>query len=213
MSKVRFSIGMSIDGYLAGPNPTLDDPLGEGGMQLHEWVFPLEAFRREHGMEGGIANESTPVVEASQTGMGAFLMGRNMFGGGPGPWPADEPWTGWWGEEPPFHTPVFVLTHHEREPLEMEGGTTFQFVTDGIESALEQARAAGEGDVQIGGGAEVIQQYLAAGLVDEMWLNVVPVLFGGGTPLFDETTAGAGLEQVRVIGAPGVVHLNYRRGD
>jgi dihydrofolate reductase len=213
VSSLKFQISVSLDGYVAGPNPSEEHPLGEGGEALHEWAFKLEAWRRPHGRDGGEVNASTEVFEQITTNVAATVMGRNMFGGGPGPWPADEPWTGWWGEEPPFHTPVFVLTHHEREPLEMEGGTTFQFVTDGIESALEQARAAGEGDVQIGGGAEVIQQYLAAGLVDEMWLNVVPVLFGGGTPLFDETTAGAGLEQVRVIGAPGVVHLNYRRGD
>ena len=142
MSKVRFSIGMSIDGYLAGPNPTLDDPLGEGGMQLHEWVFPLEAFRREHGMEGGTANESTPVVEASQTDVGALVMGRNMFGGGPGPW-GTTPWNGWWGDDPPFHGSGVRGHAPAREPLAMKGGTTFTFVTDGIESALEQAREGG----------------------------------------------------------------------
>jgi len=142
---------------------------------------------------------------------GAIVMGRNMFGGGPGPW-GEDPWTGWWGEEPPFHVPVFVLTHHQREPLEMEGGTTFHFVTDGIESALEQASsAAGERDVNVAGGGEVARQYLAAGLIDEMWLHVVPILLGAGAPLFDETTAGAALEQVRVVEAPGVAHLRYRR--
>jgi dihydrofolate reductase len=137
-------------------------------------------------------------------------MGRGMFGGGPGPW-GEDPWKGWWGEEPPFHSPVFVLTHHAREPLELKG-TTFHFVTDGIEAALERATAAAGGsDVAIGGGADVFQQYIAAGLVDEMWVNVVPVLLGGGTPLFDERTAGADLEQVRVVEGPGVAHLEYRR--
>jgi dihydrofolate reductase len=209
MSKVRFSIGMSIDGYLAGPNPTLDDPLGEGGMQLHEWVFPLEAFRREHGMEGGIANESTPVVEASQTGMGAFLMGRNMFGGGPGPW--DGAWNGWWGDDPPYHRPVFVVTHHPREAVALEGGTTFHFVTDGVEAALEQARAAaGDEDVLICGGASVVQQCFAADAIDEFTVSVSPVLLGGGTRLFGDLTGSAKLEPIRVIEAPSVAHLTYR---
>jgi dihydrofolate reductase len=209
MSKVRFSIGMSIDGYLAGPNPTLDDPLGEGGMQLHEWVFPLEAFRREHGMEGGIANESTPVVEASQTGMGAFLMGRNMFGGGPGPW--DGAWNGWWGDDPPYHRPVFVVTHHPREAVALDGGTTFHFVTDGVEAALEQARAAaGDEDVLICGGASVVQQCFAADAIDEFTVSVSPVLLGGGTRLFGDLTGSAKLEPIRVIEAPSVAHLTYR---
>jgi dihydrofolate reductase len=138
-------------------------------------------------------------------------MGRNMFGGGPGPW-GDEPWTGWWGDEPPFHAPVFVLTHHERDPLELAGGTTFHFVTEGIEAALEQATGAAAGrDVHISGGAATGRQYLAAGLVDEMWLHVVPILLGAGASLFDETTAATGLDQVRVVEAPGVAHLRYRR--
>jgi dihydrofolate reductase len=208
---VKFQISVSLDGFVAGPNPGEEHPLGEGGEELHQWVFKLEAWRRPHGEEGGEVNASTEILEQSTDGVGATIMGRKMFGGGPGAW-GEDPWTGWWGDDPPFHTPVFVLTHHEREPLEMAGGTTFHFVTDGIESALEQAQAAaGDQDVQIGGGAEVAQQYLAAGLVDEIWLNVVPVLLGGGTPLFDETTAGTGLEQVRVVAAPGVAHLNYRR--
>jgi dihydrofolate reductase len=145
-------------------------------------------------------------------GIGATIMGRNMFGGGPGPW-GEEPWNGWWGDEPPFHTPVFVLTNHEREPLELKGGTTFHFVGDGIELALAQAKeAAGGKDVAIGGGADVLQQYLAAGLVDRFWLNVVPVLLGSGARLFDERVAASGVafEQVRVVEAPGVAHLEYR---
>jgi dihydrofolate reductase len=210
VAKFRFQISISADGFIAGPNQSEADPLGEDGEQLHEWVFKLAAWREPHGREGGEVNASTPVVEEAFDNVGAILMGRNMFGGGPGPWGAD-PWQGWWGEDPPFHTPVFVLTHHEREPLEKQGGTTFIFVTDGIESALEQAkRAAGGKDVSLGGGADVAQQYLAAGLIDELDLNVVPVLLGAGTRLFDNLGAGVGLEQLRAIEAPGVTHIKYR---
>ncbi len=211
MGKLKFQIAVSLDGFVAGPNQSEEDPLGEGGMALHEWVFELEAWRRPHGREGGVVNASSEIFEESTADVGAVLMGRNMFGGGPGPWGVD-PWNGWWGEEPPFHVPVYVLTHHDREPLEMDGGTTFHFVTDGIEAALEEASAAAGGaDVAIGGGAEAIQQYIAAGLVDEMWLHVVPVLLGAGSRLFDETTAGAAFEQVGAVEAPGVTHLHYRR--
>jgi dihydrofolate reductase len=210
VGRLRFQISISLDGFVAGPNPSEEDPLGEGGEQLHEWVVALEAWRRSHGREGGEVNASTPLMEEALANLGATIMGRNMFGGGPGPW-GDDPWNGWWGDEPPFHTPVFVLTHHEREPLELEG-TTFTFVTDGIESALEQAKqAAGDRDVALGGGADVARQYLSAGLIDELQLNVVPVLLGSGTRLFDK---GAGadldLEQVEAIEAPGVAHLRYR---
>ncbi len=209
MSRFRFQISISLDGFVAGPNPSVENPLGEGGEQLHEWVIKLEVWRRSHGREGGETNASSAVLEEAIDSVGATVMGRNMFGGGPGPW-GEEPWSGWWGDEPPFHTPVFVLTHHEREPLEMEGGTTFHFVTDGIESALEQAReAAGGKDVSLGGGADVAQQYLAAGLLDEVQLNVVPVLLGDGRRLF-ENVAGVDLEQTEVIEAPGVTHLRYR---
>jgi dihydrofolate reductase len=205
----RFQISISLDGFVAGPNPSEENPLGEGGEQLHEWVIKLEAWRRSHGREGGETNASSAVLEEAIESVGATVMGRNMFGGGPGPW-GEEPWNGWWGDEPPFHTPVFVLTHHEREPLEMKGGTTFHFVTDGVEPALEQALdAAGGKDVSLGGGADVAQQYLAAGLLDEVQLNVVPVLLGGGRRLF-ENVAGVGLEQAEVIEAPGVTHIKYR---
>ena len=211
MAKFRFQISISLDGFVAGPNPSEDDPLGEGGEQLHEWVVKLAAWRQPHGREGGEVNASTPVMEEALENVGATVMGRNMFGGGPGPW-GDDPWGGWWGDEPPFRTPVFVLTHHEREPLEKQGGTTFTFVTDGIESALEQAKeAAGGKDVALGGGADVAQQYLAAGLIDELDLNLVPVLLGGGTRLFDNLAGtDLNLEQVRVIEAPGVTHIKYR---
>ena len=210
MGVVRFHIAISLDGYVAGPNQSEENPLGEGGMRLHEWVFELEAWRRMQGLEGGTVNASTPVMEEAQSNVGATMMGRNMFGGGRGPWPEDPPWDGWWGDNPPFHTPVFVLTHHPRSPLEMEGGTTFVFVTDGIESALEQAReAAGDADVQIGGGARTIQQYLAAGLVDEFELHVVPVLLGAGERLL-ENVGDLRVQQVRSVDAPGVTHTKYR---
>jgi dihydrofolate reductase len=178
---------------------------------LHEWVVALAAWREPHGLEGGEVNASTPVVEESLANIGATVMGRNMFGGGPGPW-GENPWTGWWGENPPFHRPVFVLTHHPRRPLELEGGTTFTFVTDGIQSGLEQARrAAGGNDVALAGGADVAQQYLAAGLIDEMEIHVVPVLLGDGARLFDNLGgATVELEQVRAVEAPGVTHLKYR---
>src|SRR5436305_1109042 len=179
MSKLKLNITMSIDGYVAGPDQSPDHPLGVGAEELHNWLIPLKAFRESHSGEGGDVNASTPFAEDILGGAGATIMGRNMFGGGPGPW--DESWNGWWGDNPPFHHPVFVLTNHPREPLEMQGGTTFHFVTDGIESALEQARAAaGAKEVSLGGGASVAQQYLAAGLLDEIVVSVVPILLGGG---------------------------------
>jgi dihydrofolate reductase len=210
VSKLRVQIAVSLDGYVAGPNQTEENPLGEGGEQLHDWMIPLAAFKETHGEEGGEVNESTPIVEEMFEGVGAGIMGRNMFGPIRGPWP-DDSWRGWWGENPPYHTPVFVLTHHEREPLAMEGGTTFHFVTDGIESALEQARnAAGDQDVLINGGASVIRQYLGAGAIDEMTLSVAPVLLSAGEPLFDESTGRPKLEQLRAVEAPGVTHHKYR---
>ena len=210
MPKLRFEISISLDGYVAGPNQSEEHPLGEGGMQLHEWILKLAAWREPHGREGGEVNASTPLVEESQQGVGAGVMGRNMFGGGSGPW-GDDPWQGWWGDDPPFGVPIFVLTHHEREPLTL-GDTTFTFVTDGIESALAQAReAAGELDVSLGGGAEVAQQYLTAGLVDQMQLNVVPVVLGDGSRLF-ANGAGKGLDlaPILVVDTPEVTHLRYR---
>jgi dihydrofolate reductase len=209
MSKLRFNITMSLDGFVAGPDQSQEHPLGIGGEELHDWLVPLEFFRRTHGAEGGEVNASTPVVESWFDNLGASLMGRNMFGGGPGDWGGD-PWTGWWGEEPPFHVPVFVITHHPREPLEMKGGTTFYFVTDGIEAALEQAKEAADGkDVSLGGGANVAQQYLAAGLIDEMWISVVPRFLGGGERLFESLGPGIKLTQVQSVNAPGVTHVKY----
>jgi dihydrofolate reductase len=212
MSKFRFQISMSLDGFTAGPDQSEENPLGVGGEQLHEWMLPLKAFRETHGREGGEVNASTPIVEGHFENVGATVMGRNMFGGGPGPW--SEAWRGWWGDDPPYHHPVFVLTHHAREPLEMEGGTTFHFITDGIESALEQARAAAGGkDVLLGGGANIAQQYLAAGLLDEMMISIAPIFLGDGERLFDDLGANPPkLEQVEVIEAPGVTHIRYRSG-
>jgi dihydrofolate reductase len=208
MSKVRAHISVSADGYVAGPNQTLDQPLGEGGESLHDWVVSLAAWREAHGKEGGEVNASSPVLAEATENVGAEIMGRGKFGGGPGPW-GDDLWTGWWGDDPPFHMPVFVLTHHEREPLTLSD-TTFTFVTGGIEAALEQATAAAGGkDVFIGGGADVINQYLAARLVDELELHVAPVVLGGGARLF-EGVGSITLEQVRAIEAPGVTHLKYR---
>jgi dihydrofolate reductase len=210
MSKLRFEISMSLDGFVAGPNQSEANPLGEGGMQLHEWVFELAAWRGRHGQDGGEVNASTEVVEESLENIGATVMGRNMFGG-QGPW-GDDPWDGWWGDDPPFHTPVFIVTHHARESVAKEGGTTFNFVSDGIESALERAReAAGGKDVALGGGANVAQQYLKAGLIDEMQIHLVPVLLGDGARLFDNVGADdVALECTRAIEATGVTHLRYR---
>ena len=211
MSKLRFKISMSLDGFVAGPSQSVENPLGIGGGRLHEWAFQLAEFRALLGLEGGEVNESTTVVKESLAGIGATVMGRNMFGGHPGPWDAKNPWNGWWGVNPPFHHPVFVLTHHAREPLELEGGTTFTFVTDGIKAALEQARqAAGGKDVSLAGGAKAAQQYLAAGLVDEMEINLVPTLLGSGERLFDGVGDNLhGLDLVRTVAAPKVTHLKF----
>jgi dihydrofolate reductase len=210
VAKLRLEISMSLDGFIAGPNQSEQNPLGEGGMQLHEWVFKLAAWRKQHGQDGGEVNASTKVVEESLENVGATVMGRNMFGG-QGPW-GNDPWDGWWGDDPPFHTPVFIVTHHAREPVAKDGGTTFTFVTDGIESALEQAlEAAGDRDVALGGGASVAQQYLKAGLLDQMQIHVVPVLLGDGARLFDNLEgAEVALECTRAVEAPGVTHLAYR---
>lgn len=211
MSKLRFRIAMSLDGFVAGPQQSVKDPLGVGGMRLHAWALPLAAWRSLHGLPGGEVNESTPIIERTFENVGATIMGRNMFGGHPGPWEPKNPWNGWWGESPPFHHPVFVLTHHAREPLPLQGGTTFHFVTDGIEAALEQARrAAGGKDVSLGGGANVARQFLAAGLVDEMMIHLAPILLGGGERLFEGLGDDLrGLELAQTIAAPNVTHLKF----
>ena len=213
MSKLRFKISMSLDGFVAGPNQSVENPLGIGGMRLHEWAFELAIFRDKHNMPGGEVNESTAVVEESVANIGATVMGRNMFGGHPGPWDPRNPWNGWWGVNPPFHHAVFVLTRYKREPLQLEGGTTFTFVTNGIEAALEQARrAAGGKDVSLAGGAKAAQQYLAANLVDEMEISLVPTLLGSGERLFDGVGDDLhGLKLVRTVAAPNVTHLKFTR--
>ncbi len=204
---------MSLDGFVAGPSQSVDNPLGIGGMRLHEWAFPLAVWRSPHGLEGGEVNESTRVIEESLANIGATVMGRNMFGGHPGPWDAKKPWNGWWGPNPPFHHPVFVLTHHPREPLRLEGGTTFTFVTGGIRAALEQARQSAHGkDVSLAGGAKAAQQYLAAGLVDEMEISLVATLLGSGERLFDDVGDDLqGLELGRTIVAPKVTHFKFAK--
>ena len=211
MSRLRFRISISLDGFVAGPEQSVKNPLGIGGMRLHEWAFPLAVWRKPHGLDGGEVNESSKVVEESLANIGATVMGRNMFGGHPGPWDAKDPWNGWWGNNPPFHHPVFVLTHHAREPLQLDGGTTFTFVTEGIGKALELARrAAGGKDVSLAGGASAAQQYLAAGLVDEMEINLAPTLLGSGERLFEGTGDDLhGLQLVRTVAAPKVVHLKF----
>jgi dihydrofolate reductase len=212
MSKLRFRISTSLDGFVAGPNQSLQEPLGIGGEHLHEWVVALEAWRRAHDKTGGEVNESTAVMEEELANIGATIMGRNMFGGGPGTWSKTDPWNGWWGRSPPFHHSVFVLTHHAREALMMQGGTSFTFVTAGIESALEQARrAAGGKDVALSGGARAAQQYLNAGLVDEMQLHLVPTLLGGGERLFDNVADLHGLVLVDTVAATNVIHLKFAR--
>src|SRR5688500_2764436 len=213
MSRLRFRISMSLDGFVAGPNQSVKEPLGVGGEQLHEWAVSLAEWRAEHGREGGDVNASSAVMKESLENIGATIMGRNMFGGHPGSWDAGNPWNGWWGPNPPFHHPVFVLTHHARAPLVMEGGTTFTFVTEGIEAALEQARLAALGhDVSLAGGAKAAAQYLQAGMVDEMEINLVPVLLGSGEPLFQGTGDNLhGLELVRVVTQPKVTHLKFLR--
>ncbi|HEX3241300.1 MAG TPA: dihydrofolate reductase family protein [Solirubrobacterales bacterium] len=211
MGKVKAQLSVSLDGYMAGPNQSEENPLGEGGMALHEWVVKLASWQQAHGREEGEGDEnpSNAVIEAAKADVGAVVMGRNMFGPVRGPW-GEEDWRGWWGEEPPFHVPTFVLTHHEREPLEMEGGTTFHFVTEGIESAILQAKeVAGDKDVSVGGGASAIQQCIAAGLLDELLINQVPILLGGGTRLLDGLEPGAGIELTEVVEGPDALHLRY----
>lgn len=213
MAKLRFNISISLDGLVAGPNQSVDNPLGIGGERLHEWVVALAAWREQHGMAGGEENDSNRVVEENRSNVGATIMGRNMFGGHPGPWNQSDPWQGWWGDNPPFHHPVFVVTNYPRQPLELDGGTTFYFVTDGIHQALERAIAAADGrDVALGGGANVAQQYLIAGLVGEMELHIVPILLGSGERLFDGVGDDLhGLELVRTIATDSVVHMKLAR--
>ena len=208
---VTYATAISLDGFTAGPEQSLDNPIGIGGSRLHDWIKELAVWRESHGEEGGIETASSDVLKESRAEVGAYVMGRNMFGGGPGPWATDEPWNGWWGDDPPFQLPVFVVTNHARDPLVCEGGTTFTFVTEGVEAAIAQAQEAAAGrDVAIAGGATVARQALTAGLVDELRLDLVPVLLGRGVRLFDDGDTPVGLEQLSVVEGRGVTHLAYR---
>jgi dihydrofolate reductase len=210
MGKVFADISVSLDGFVAGPKPTLKDPLGKGGEQLHEWILRLAAWRKPHGKAGGETGPDGDIIEESVARTGAVIMGRKMFNGGKGPWKDDPNADGWWGDNPPFHVPVFVLTHHPRETVKKQGGTSFTFVTDGIENALSQAQATvGDKDVSAAGGANAIQQFLKAGLLDELQIHMVPVLLGGGTRLLDNL-GDTKLEKIRVIDSPLVTHLKFK---
>jgi dihydrofolate reductase len=209
MTRVRVeNFTISLDGYGAGPDQGAENPLGIGGEALHDWLVSTHTWRQAHGKEGGEGGIDAEFAARSARDVGAWIMGRNMFGPVRGPWP-DESWKGWWGKNPPFHGPVFVLTHHPRPPLQMEGGTTFHFVTGGIHEALEQARAAAqEKDVQIGGGASTIQQYLRAGLIDELHVAISPVLLGAGERLFEGVDLRAGgYECVQFVPSEKATHV------
>jgi dihydrofolate reductase len=211
MPKVKSQITISLDGYMAGPNQSEENPLGEGGEALHEWAFKLASFNEMHGRGSeGERGASDDVLRAALSDQGAVVMGRNMFGPIRGPWP-DEEWKGWWGEDPPFHCPVYVLTHHPRDPVPMDGGTTFHFVTEGIEDAIARAReSAGDQDVSVGG-ASTLQQTIAAGLLDEIVVSQVPILLGGGTRLFDDLPADAArFELADAIRGTEALHCIYR---
>ena len=212
MAKLRFNITMSLDGYVAGPHQSLENPIGVGAMALHEWAFATKTFRATHGLEGGESGLDDDRAAAWTDRIGATIMGRNMFGPVRGPW-GDSDWRGWWGDNPPFHTPVFVLTHHPLEPLELDGGTTFFFVTEGIEAALERAFEAADGrDVAIGGGADTVQQYLRAGLIDEFEIHVAPVLLGDGSRLFEHLDGGpSGYECTGLVSSRAAAHFTYAR--
>ncbi|WP_137290372.1 dihydrofolate reductase family protein [Natronorubrum halophilum] len=211
MTAITANISTSLDGYVAGPNDDPENPLGDGGERLHEWVYGLESWREVHGLDGGESGLDDEIIAESTENVGAVVMGRRMFSNDDGPW-GDDPFEGHWGEDPPFGVPVFVLTHHAREPLEMDGGTTFTFVTDGIESAVAHAmEAAGDRNVSVAGGARTIQQTLEAGLLDELQLHLVPVLLGDGIRLFERSDGEQReLERTRVVESPNVTHLRYR---
>jgi dihydrofolate reductase len=212
MGKLTLDITMSLDGFVAGPNQTIEQPLGEGGERLHEWVYGLATWRESHGRPGGETNADDDIVKESLGSTGAVVMGRRMFSGGAGPWEDDPNADGWWGDEPPFGVPVFILTHHAREPVQKQGGTTFTFVTEGIDAALAQARAAaGDRNVQVSGGADVAQQYLREGLMDEVQIHIAPLFLGDGVRLFERLGGEPpALEVTRVVESPAVTHIRYR---
>jgi dihydrofolate reductase len=215
MSKLRVhGMSMSLDGYVAGPDQTLEHPLGVGGARLHEWIFETRTGREMMGEAGGTTGVDDDFLAAGFDGIGAWVMGRNMFGPVRGDW-GSEDWNGWWGDDPPYHCDVFVLTHHPRPPVEMDGGTTFHFVTSGIEDALARAFAAADGaDVRLGGGAEAVREYLRAGLVDDLHVAITPVLLGGGERIFDgDAVVADGYECVGLVPGASVVHaLLTRKG-
>lgn len=213
MGKVRVAgFAVSIDGFGAGPEQSLEHPLGRGGRDLHNWFFPTRTFRAMFGQDGETEGPDAEFARTGAEGFGAFILGRNMFGPIRGAWP-DEAWKGWWGENPPYHAPTFILTHHARPPLVMEGGTTFHFVTGGIEAALAQARAAaGDLDVKIGGGVSTVRQYLLAGAIDELHLVVSPILLGRGEALFTGIDLpGLGYRVAQVVPTARATHLVLTR--
>ena len=208
MSNVTCQISISLDGFVAGPNQSHDNPIGEGGLRLHEWAFATASWREHQGQTGGARSVDSEVIDEVGQNVGAYIMGRKMFGGGDGSW--DHAWKGWWGDDPPYHVPVFVLTHHARDPLPMQGGTTFNFVTTGIRSALDQARSAAAGkDIVIAGGAHTVQQFMAAGQLDELYLHIVPIVLKAGERLL-ENVGNPTLQPVKVIASPAVTHVKYR---
>ena len=211
MAKLTYETTISLDGCTTGPDIDVENPLGVGGERLHEWAVGLRTFQERHGRSGGETGPDDDLLRESFEANGAVIMGRRMYSGGEGPWEEDPNADGWWGDDPPFGVPVFVLTHHPRERLPL-GGTTFHFVTDGIEAALEQAReAAGEANVGIGGGASVARQYLNAGHLDELLIHVAPILIGDGVRLFDDPGPDqVELEPIQVLASPEVTHLRYR---
>lgn len=210
MTQITLDITMSLDGFVAGPNASLQDPLGENGELLHDWLVPLASFRAQHGGDGGERNADDELVARSLAKIGAGVMGRKMWSGGEGPWEDDPNADSWFGDDPPFRTPVFVVTHYARETLTYPNGTEFHFVTDGVESAVAQAReAAGGKDVRVGGGASIATQCLEAGLLDRLDLHVAPILLGDGVRLFDGATLRR-LELIEASSSPRVAHLSYR---
>ncbi len=213
MTRVRVeSFTISLDGYGAGPDQSLANPLGVGGAALHEWIVSTRAWRQMQGLEGGVTGIDNDFAARGAERFGAWILGRNMFGPIRGPW-SDMSWKGWWGDNPPYHVPVFILTHHARAPIEMKGDTTFHFVTGGIHEALDRARAAAAGmDVRIGGGANTIQQYLRAGVIDELHVAIAPVLLGSGERLFEDVDMRAlGYECVQFVGSEKATHIVLRR--
>jgi len=213
MAKLRVaSFSMSVDGYCAGPNQSLENPLGVGGMAVHQWVFPTRTFQKMHGSGEGTTGIDDDFCARGFENIGAWILGRNMFGPVRGPWP-DMAWKGWWGDNPPYHTPVFVLTHHPRESITMEGGTVFHFVTDGILSALERAKEAAMGkDVRVGGGVETVQQYLRAGLIDDMHIAIAPTVLGSGESLFSDIDMVAlGYQCTEHVSSPNAMHVVFTK--